>query len=84
MGRPFPIPSTFNNLPEGAFLTAHTNLGLRLSYIGGAGHDLVVTVQSNTPPVFASPAVVTFTELSNNIASLTNFVSDFDFHMAAV
>jgi hypothetical protein len=53
-----PVTNTFLNLPEGSFLSANGgNLGLQISYRAGDGNDVVVTVQSNTPPVIAQPTL---------------------------
>jgi hypothetical protein len=72
-----PIPDTFNDLPEGAFVTAHTNLALRISYLGGAGHDVVVTVQSNTPPVFLA-SVTNLTVNEHSTLVYTNQIMSFE------
>jgi autotransporter-associated beta strand protein len=73
-----PVTNTFLNLPEGAVvLPFNGNLGARISYVGGAGHDVVLTVQSNQPPVFTTPTnTVFFNVLSNNV--YTNAFSDFE------
>jgi Bacterial Ig domain len=72
------ISGTFSNLPEGAlFLPTNSHLGVRISYFGGAGHDVVLTVQSNQPPVFATPTnTVFFNVLSNN--AYANAISDLE------
>ncbi|PWU08288.1 MAG: hypothetical protein C5B50_29860 [Verrucomicrobia bacterium] len=73
-----PVTNTLLNLPEGTFLGSHGgNLGLRISYVGGAGHDVVLTVQSNTPPKFANPTVTnTVNELSSFVYS--NAITDLE------
>jgi hypothetical protein len=72
-----PVTNTFNGLPEGAFLAAtNGNLALRISYIGGAGHDIVLTVQSNTPPTIAATNNLTVNELAT--LTYTNVASDIE------
>ena len=73
-----PITNTFLNLPEGSFFAAtNGNLGIQISYVGGAGHDVVLTVQSNTPPIFSTP---TNSVSVNELATLnyTNVIHDLE------
>jgi hypothetical protein len=71
-----PITNTFANLPEGAFLAASNgNLGLQISYRGGDGNDLVITVQSNTPPQLS---LVNQTVNEETTLIFTNSAVDFD------
>jgi len=47
-----PIVGTFNSLPEGAYLPwpgAPTTLKARISYVGGTGNDVVLTLVSAQP-----------------------------------
>jgi hypothetical protein len=71
-----PVTNTFFHLPEGSVvLPAGGKLGVRVSYVGGAGHDVVLTVQSNQPPVLAVPTnTVFFNQFTNN--AYTNVISD--------
>ena len=39
------LSGQFANAPEGALVTRYNNLGLYLSYLGGDGNDVVLTVQ---------------------------------------
>jgi autotransporter-associated beta strand protein len=71
-----PVTNTFLNLPEGSLvLPQNGSLSVRISYVGGAGHDVVLTVQSNQPPVLAVPTnTVFFNQFTNN--AYTNVISD--------
>ena len=50
-----PATGTFANAPEGGLVTRYNNLGLYLSYVGGDGNDVVVTVQNL--PITTAPLV---------------------------
>jgi autotransporter-associated beta strand protein len=71
-----PVTNTFANLPEGAFLGAiNGNFGLQISYLGGNGNDVVVTVQSNTPPLLTLASRFVNEQ---NLLTFTNSAVDFD------
>ena len=50
-----PITGQFGNAPEGALVTRYNNLGLYITYAGGDGNDVVLTVQ--TLPTTTAPLV---------------------------
>ena len=47
-----PVVGTFNNLPEGAIIVLNNTVPLRISYAGGDGNDVTLTVPGgpNPPP----------------------------------
>lgn len=74
-----PVTNTFKNFPEGTVLAAtNGNLAVKITYVGGDGNDVVLTVLSNTPPTFAGGA-------TNNLAvnelfqlTYTNVITDIE------
>lgn len=80
-----PIVGTFSNLPEGTIIsTARGNL--RISYLGGDGNDVVLTVVSsplvippNTPSRFPDRSVTPVID-EGDLATLTGTISDPDLH----
>jgi fibronectin-binding autotransporter adhesin len=66
------ISGTFNNLAEGATVSAGGN-SFKISYVGGSGHDVVLTAVTPvpTPPSFTSAPSTTFTVGVNGSFNVT-------------
>src|SRR5207302_1578906 len=47
-----PVSGTFNGLPEGASVTVN-GVNLVISYVGGAGHDVVLTTPADLSSTFS-------------------------------
>jgi autotransporter-associated beta strand protein len=73
-----PVTNTFKNLPEDTVLAVtNGNFPLRISYVGGTGNDVVLTVLSNTPPLFAAATTnLTISEIAT--LTYTNAVTDLE------
>jgi len=81
-----PVIGTFNGLPEGAYVswTASPTLKARISYVGGTGNDVVLTLVSAQPALTGTGSLTngnwrfTGTGLVSNIYTIqatTNFIT---------
>ncbi len=64
------VVGTFNGLPEGAVFTSGSQ-AFTITYHGGAGHDVVLSAISASPPAITSANTTTFTVARSNSFTVT-------------